>query len=547
MPPDVARVVPRHPEPALPLFGAMASAIWLVRAPRSPPRSPALSRAPPAYCSSVMQVRSCRMRHSRSRSLRVSAPCCATRLPASGSSAAARALAADRDGRLEPASRRPRAVADRRDVAGARRDHARRSSSTCCCLRCSGSAVAYMLYFRLIADVGPTRAMTVTFLMPAFGMLWGWLFLDETITLPMLAGTALIVAGTAAVVRKRPTSLMNAATDNPASHARSTTARPASRFRRRTLSGRLDTPRSARAPPRGSSRSTKARFVAAIDRDFGHRSAHETRLAELYIVAAEARHAIRRLPRWMKRAPRRDAVALVAGIRADIAHQPLGVVGIISPWNYPVQLALAPAIAALAAGNRVMLKPSELTPATSALLAELVSASFREDEFAVVEGDADDRAGVRVAAIRSSVLHRFDERRPKGRAGGRRKPDTGHARARRQIAGAVRRRRGLRDGRAAAHRRQAAERRADVHRAGLRAGSGRATRRVRRSSHGELCTTVPEVLRRIRITRRSSMRATSSDCSRLLDDARARVRASCRSAIRCRAGTTLRVVSRPHS
>jgi drug/metabolite transporter (DMT)-like permease len=67
-----------------------------------------------------------------------------------------------------------------------------------------GSAVAYMLYFRLIADVGPTRAMTVTFLMPAFGMLWGWLFLDETITLPMLAGTALIVAGTAAVIRKRP-------------------------------------------------------------------------------------------------------------------------------------------------------------------------------------------------------------------------------------------------------------------------------------------------------------------------------------------------------
>jgi drug/metabolite transporter (DMT)-like permease len=65
------------------------------------------------------------------------------------------------------------------------------------------SAVAYVLYFRLIADVGPTRAMTVTFLMPAFGMLWGWLFLDETITLPMLAGTALIVTGTAAVVRKR--------------------------------------------------------------------------------------------------------------------------------------------------------------------------------------------------------------------------------------------------------------------------------------------------------------------------------------------------------
>ena len=70
-------------------------------------------------------------------------------------------------------------------------------------LVCSG--VAYVLYFRLIADVGPTRAMTVTFLMPAFGILWGYLFLDETITLPMLGGAALIVAGTAGVVRSRET------------------------------------------------------------------------------------------------------------------------------------------------------------------------------------------------------------------------------------------------------------------------------------------------------------------------------------------------------
>jgi drug/metabolite transporter (DMT)-like permease len=66
------------------------------------------------------------------------------------------------------------------------------------------SAAAYVLYFRLIRDVGPTRAMTVTFLMPAFGMLWGRLLLDETITVPMLAGATLIVAGTAAVLRPRP-------------------------------------------------------------------------------------------------------------------------------------------------------------------------------------------------------------------------------------------------------------------------------------------------------------------------------------------------------
>ena len=66
------------------------------------------------------------------------------------------------------------------------------------------SALAYLLYFRLIANVGPTRAMTVTFLMPALGMLWGVLFLDEIVTLPMIAGAALIIAGTAVVLRRPP-------------------------------------------------------------------------------------------------------------------------------------------------------------------------------------------------------------------------------------------------------------------------------------------------------------------------------------------------------
>ena len=65
-------------------------------------------------------------------------------------------------------------------------------------LVCSG--IAYLLYFRLIANVGPTRAMTVTFLLPALGMMWGALFLDETVTLPMLAGALLIIAGTAALL-----------------------------------------------------------------------------------------------------------------------------------------------------------------------------------------------------------------------------------------------------------------------------------------------------------------------------------------------------------
>ena len=131
----------------------------------------------------------------------------------------------------------------------------------------------------------------------------------------------------------------------------------------------------------------EARFVEAIDRDFGGRSSHETRLAELYIVAAEIADSRRHLARWMRPQRVSTPIHLMPG-RARIERQPVGVVGVISPWNYPVQLALAPAAGAIAAGNRVLLKPSELTPATSALLQELVARSFATDEFAVVLGDA---------------------------------------------------------------------------------------------------------------------------------------------------------------
>jgi coniferyl-aldehyde dehydrogenase len=134
-------------------------------------------------------------------------------------------------------------------------------------------------------------------------------------------------------------------------------------------------------------RDNEARFVDAVSRDFGHRSAHETRLAELYIVRAEVAQARKQLARWMR--PQRVHTPLhLLPARARIERQPVGVAGIISPWNYPVQLALAPALGALAAGNRVLLKPSELAPATSALLHELVAARFAEDEFAVILGDA---------------------------------------------------------------------------------------------------------------------------------------------------------------
>lgn len=129
-------------------------------------------------------------------------------------------------------------------------------------------------------------------------------------------------------------------------------------------------------------------WVEAIASDFGQRSPHETRLAECYIVAAATRHALRHVAQWMR--PKHVPTPLhLKPARAMLLRQPVGVVGVISPWNYPLQLALGPVVAALAAGNRVLLKPSELTPALSACLAEKVHASFREDEFAVVQGDAE--------------------------------------------------------------------------------------------------------------------------------------------------------------
>ncbi|NUT62684.1 coniferyl aldehyde dehydrogenase [Herbaspirillum sp. C9C3] len=128
-------------------------------------------------------------------------------------------------------------------------------------------------------------------------------------------------------------------------------------------------------------------LIAAIDADFGGRSHHETRMAELFVLRAGIRHAQSHLKRWMR--PQRVATALhfLPGSNRLLA-QPLGVVGIISPWNYPLQLALGPALAALAAGNRVLLKPSELTPRLSALLAELVARYYAPEEMAVVTGDA---------------------------------------------------------------------------------------------------------------------------------------------------------------
>jgi coniferyl-aldehyde dehydrogenase len=132
----------------------------------------------------------------------------------------------------------------------------------------------------------------------------------------------------------------------------------------------------------------ESRFEAAISADFGHRSATETTIAETLLVLGEIRHAAKHLKKWM--APQRVSTALqFMPAKNRLMPQPLGVVGIIAPWNYPLQLTLAPAVAALAAGNRVMIKPSELVPRFSALLREVIAARFDSTEITVTAVDDD--------------------------------------------------------------------------------------------------------------------------------------------------------------
>ena len=137
-------------------------------------------------------------------------------------------------------------------------------------------------------------------------------------------------------------------------------------------------------------------FAADISADFGHRSRHETQFAEALVVEASIKHALRHLARWMK--PRRVSTQWHFQPGANrLIPLPLGVVGIVAPWNYPLQLSLAPLVGALAAGNLAMVKPSELTPRFSARLAQAVGEYFSPTEIVVVTGGPE--IGERFAAL----------------------------------------------------------------------------------------------------------------------------------------------------
>jgi coniferyl-aldehyde dehydrogenase len=127
---------------------------------------------------------------------------------------------------------------------------------------------------------------------------------------------------------------------------------------------------------------------AAIAADFGHRSRHESLIADGMTVIGEIDYLLRHLKSWMK--PRRVAVGWrFWPARAQLRPVPLGVVGVISPWNYPINLALVPLATAIAAGNHVLLKPSEHTPRSSEFLATVLSEVFPAERVAVVQGDAE--------------------------------------------------------------------------------------------------------------------------------------------------------------
>ncbi len=124
----------------------------------------------------------------------------------------------------------------------------------------------------------------------------------------------------------------------------------------------------------------------AVNTDFGHRSKHETAIVEIISVIEGIKYLSSNLKNFMKPSKRHVALHMRFG-NARVEYQPLGVVGVIAPWNYPINLSLMPVVTAIAAGNRVMLKPSKVTPATNAVIAAMFDEIFPKEQVALVYGD----------------------------------------------------------------------------------------------------------------------------------------------------------------
>jgi len=145
--------------------------------------------------------------------------------------------------------------------------------------------------------------------------------------------------------------------------------------------------------------SFESQLLSAMKQDFGHRSEDDAKFGDILTTVLSANHAIRHIKHWM-RPSKRHVAMLFQPAKAQVFYQPLGVVGIITPWNYPVFLALGPLITALSAGNRAIIKMSEYTPATNKVMKQLITSVFSAYKVAVVDG------GAEVAAHFSSL--KFD-------------------------------------------------------------------------------------------------------------------------------------------
>ncbi len=131
----------------------------------------------------------------------------------------------------------------------------------------------------------------------------------------------------------------------------------------------------------------KRDIVDCLAADFGHRSNHATLVTDIYGAIEPLRHARKHVADWMKPERRKVQFPLnLLGGRARVEYQPKGIVGIISPWNFPVNLTFGPLAGIFAAGNRAIIKPSEFTPATSELMQRMLRQAFDETEVAVVTG-----------------------------------------------------------------------------------------------------------------------------------------------------------------
>ncbi|WP_370063177.1 aldehyde dehydrogenase family protein [Mycobacterium sp. MAA66] len=129
-------------------------------------------------------------------------------------------------------------------------------------------------------------------------------------------------------------------------------------------------------------------FVEATATDYGSRSKSAALFAEIYGMVSVIEHTRSHVPQWM-RTTKLMRAARCFGLHAEVQPSPLGVVGIIGPWNFPVQLTVLPASAAFAAGNRVMIKTSEVTAHTAELMAATAPQYFDADELAVITGGVD--------------------------------------------------------------------------------------------------------------------------------------------------------------